>query len=60
LQERYGDDSSTHAKLDPDLWLEVRSSSGLDKNQVYGISNTTTEDIRTDRSVLIVGSLQSG
>jgi hypothetical protein len=55
LRERYGDDPSTH----PDLWMEVGSSSGPDKNQVYGLSNTTAENLRATRSVSTVGSSPS-
>jgi len=32
LRERYGDDPSTHLDFDPDLWMEVGSSGGPDKN----------------------------
>ena len=55
LRERYGDDPSTHSNL----WMEVESSSGPDKNRVYRLSNTTIENLRMDHSVLIVGSSQS-
>jgi len=41
LRERYGDDPSTYLDLDPELWMEVGSSGGPDKNRVYGLSNTT-------------------
>jgi len=34
LRERYGDDASTHPDFDPDLWMEVGSSGGPDKNRV--------------------------
>jgi len=47
LNERYGDDLSTHLNLNLDLWLEVGSSSGLDRNRVYKLSNTTTENLET-------------
>ena len=40
LRERYGDDPSTHLDFDPDLWMEVGLFDGLDKNRVYGLSNT--------------------
>ena len=40
LRERYGDNPSTHPDFDPDLWMEVGSSGGPDKNRVYGLSNT--------------------
>jgi hypothetical protein len=36
LRERYEDDPSTHPNFDSDLWMEVGSSSGPDKNQVTG------------------------
>jgi hypothetical protein len=39
--------------------MEVGSSGGLDKNQVYRLSNTTTENLRVARSVSTVGSSQS-
>jgi len=41
------------------LWMEVRSSGGPDKNRVYGLSNTTAENLRAARSVSTVGSSQS-
>jgi hypothetical protein len=59
LRERYGDDPSTHPNFYMDLWMEVRSSGGPDKNQVYGLSNTTAENLRATRSVSTVGSSQS-
>jgi len=59
LRERYGDDPLTLPEFDPDLWMEVGSSGGLDKNQVYRLSNTTTENLRVARSVSTVGSSQS-
>jgi len=49
----------THPKFDPDLWMEVGSSGGPDKNRVYGLSNTTVDNLRTARSVSTVGSSQS-
>jgi len=39
--------------------MEVGSSGGPDKNQVYGLSNTTAENLQAARSVLIVRSSQS-
>jgi hypothetical protein len=45
-------------EFDLDLWMEVGSSGGLDKNWVYGLSNTTTENLRAARSVSTVGSSQ--
>ena len=59
LRETYGDDPSTHPEFDPDLWMEVGLSSGPDKNRVYGLSNTTADNLRSTRSVSTVGSSQS-
>jgi len=59
LRERYGDDILTHPEFDPDLWMEVGSSSGPDKNRVYGLSNTTADNLQSTRSVSTVGSSQS-
>jgi len=42
-----------------DLWMEVGSSSGSDKNRVYELSNTTTDNLRATCSVSTVGSSQS-
>jgi hypothetical protein len=57
LRERYGDNPSTHPDFDPDLWMEVGSSGGPDKNRVYGLSNTMAGNLRSARSVSTVGSL---
>jgi len=59
LRERYGDDPLTLPEFDPDLWMEVGSSDGPDKNRVYRLSNTTAENLRAARSVSTVGSSQS-
>jgi hypothetical protein len=59
LKERYGDDILTHPEFDPDLWMEVGSSSGPDKNRVYRLSNTTADNLRMARSVSTVESSQS-
>jgi len=59
LRERYGDDILTHPEFDPDLWMEVGSSGGPDKNRVYGLSNTTADNLWSTRSVSTVGSSQS-
>jgi len=59
LRERYGDDILTHPEFDPDLWMEVGSSGGPDKNRVYGLSNTIADNLRMARSVSTVGSSQS-
>jgi len=42
------------------LWLKAGSSNGLNRNWVYGISNTMVEDIRIGHSVLTIDSSQSG
>jgi len=59
LRERYGDNPSTHPDFNPDLWMEVGSSGGPDKNRVYGLSNTKAENLRSARSVSTVGSSPS-
>ena len=59
LRERYGDDTLTHPEFDPDLWMEVGSSGGPDKNRVYGLSNTTADNLQSTRSVSTVRSSQS-
>jgi len=59
LRERYRDNPLTHPEFDPDLWMEVGSSGGPDKNQVYGLSNTTADNLRAARSVSTVRSSQS-
>jgi hypothetical protein len=38
--------------------MEVGSSSGLDKNRVYGLSNTNANNLRVARSVSTIGSSQ--
>jgi hypothetical protein len=49
----------THPEFDPDLWMEVGSSGGPNKNRVYELSNTTAENLRATHSVSTVGSPQS-
>jgi hypothetical protein len=39
--------------------MEVGSSGGLDKNQVYKLSNTTTDNLQVARSVSTIGSSKS-
>jgi len=39
--------------------MEVGSSSGPNKNQMYGLSNTTDKNLQAASSVSIVGSSQS-
>jgi len=55
LREKYGDNPSTHPDFDPDLWMEVGSSGGSDENRVYGLSNTTAENLRSAHSLSTVG-----
>jgi hypothetical protein len=38
--------------------MEIGLSGGPDKNRVYGLSNTTADNLRTARSVSTVGSSQ--
>jgi hypothetical protein len=45
LNERYKDDPSTHPDFNPDLRLEAGSSDGPNRIQVYGLSNTMTENL---------------
>jgi len=59
LRERYGGDILTHPEFDPDLWMEVGSSGGTDKNRVYGLSNTTADNLWLTHSVSTVESSQS-
>ena len=59
LRERYGDDPLTHPEFNSDLWMEVGSSGGRDKNRVYELSNTTAENLQAARSVSTIGSSQS-
>jgi len=59
LRKRYRDDILTHPEFDPNLWMEVGSSRGSDKNRVYGLSNTTADNLRSTQSVSTVGSSQS-
>jgi hypothetical protein len=42
-----------------DLWMEVGTSSRPNKNRIYGLSNTTAENLRVARCVSTVGSTQS-
>jgi hypothetical protein len=59
LRERYEDDLSTHSNFDPDLWMEVGSFGGPDKNKVYGLFNTTTKNLWAARSVSTIKSSKS-
>jgi len=59
LKKRYEDDSLTHPDLNLNLWLEVRSFSGSDRNRVYELSNITTKNLWMTHSALTVGCSQS-
>ena len=59
LKERYGNDTSTHLDIDLDLWLEAGSSGKPDTNRVYGLSNTTAENVWTTHSISTIESSQS-
>ena len=59
MRERYGDDPLTHPEFNPDLWMEAGLSGGPDKSQVYGLSNTTADNLRSARSASTVRSSQS-
>jgi hypothetical protein len=59
LRDRYGDDPSTHPDFDLDLWMKVGSSGGPDKDRVYGLSNTTAENLQVARGISTVGSSPS-
>jgi hypothetical protein len=45
--------------FDPDLWMEAGLSGGPDRNRVYGLSNTTVENLHVAHSVSTVRSSQS-
>jgi hypothetical protein len=59
LMEIDWDDPSTHPDFDSDLCMKAGSFGGPNRNQMYGLSNTTTENLRTACSVSTVGSSQS-
>jgi hypothetical protein len=46
-------------KFDPNLWMELGSSSETDKNWVYGLSNNTVKNLWATHSVSTVGSSPS-
>jgi len=54
LKEKYGDDSSTHPNLDPNLWLEIESFGGPDWNRVYDLFDTTSAFLQTAHNVWTV------
>ena len=58
LRERYEDDPLTYPEFDPNLWMKVGSLGGPNKIRVYGLSNTTADNLRSARSALTVGSSQ--
>jgi hypothetical protein len=41
--------------IDPELWLEAGLSGGLDRNQVYRLSNTIAENLWMTHSVSTIG-----
>jgi hypothetical protein len=53
------DDLLTLLELDLNLWLEAKSFSRPDRNQVCSISNIIAKDIQMGCSVSTVGSSQS-
>jgi hypothetical protein len=59
LKDRHEDDLSTHLNIDLDLWLKVGSYGELNRNRVYGLSNTTTENLRTTCSASTIECSQS-
>ena len=59
LNERYKNDHWTYKDIDPDLWLETGSSSGPNRNRMYGLSNTTTENLQTVNSISTIECSQS-
>jgi len=59
LKERYRDDPFTHLDLNPNLWLEARSSSEPDRNRVYDFSNNMAEGLQITRDVSTIGFSQS-
>ena len=54
--ERHWDDPSTHLDFDSDLCMKARSFGVPIRNQMYGLSNTMIENLRTACSVWTVGS----
>jgi hypothetical protein len=55
MTERYEDDSSTHSDFNPDLWLETGTSSGLNRNYVYDLSNITVKDLQKTPNISTFG-----
>jgi len=59
MHTKPGEDLSTHPKYDSELWLEVGATGESNKNRIYDISITMTQDLMSGCSVSTVGSLQS-
>ena len=51
-------DLLTHLKYHMEFWLEAKATDRPNKNQVYNISITTTQDIRSGCSVLTINTPQ--
>jgi len=58
LNEKYKDDPLTHPNFNLYLWMEAESSGGSNINPEYRLSNTTTKNLWTTRSVSTIGSSQ--
>ena len=59
LKERYKNNPSIYSDIYPDLWLETRLSDESDRNPVYELFNTMTENFQTTYSVSTVGGSQT-
>jgi len=59
LNERYRDELSNHLDIDLDLWLEGGLFGGTNRNRVYGLSNTMTENLWMTHSASVIGCSQS-
>ena len=59
MNERYEDESSTLPDINLDLLLEGESFGGRDRNRVFGLSNTMTENLWTTLSASVIGCFQS-
>jgi hypothetical protein len=59
MHTKPGEDPSTYPKYDSELWLEVGATGGPNKNQIYDISITMTQDLMSGCSVSTVGTPQS-
>lgn len=56
---KHREDTSTLPPHNPQLWLEVGATNGLDMNLIYNISMTTTRDMKVGCSVLTIDTSQS-